>query len=236
MLANNETGAIQPIADVAQLAHQAGAIVHTDAVQAAGRIAVDIGALGVDVLTLSAHKIGGPKGAGAIVRARDDLAFLPLLRGGGQERRTRAGTEDVAAIAGFGAAAAAAAGDLEKAPLWEEWRDRIVAIAGPRATVFSAGAPRLPQTVCFAVPGVPAETLLIGLDLAGVAVSSGSACSSGKVAPSHVLSAMGVPASLAKCALRVSLGWESAEKDLDLLARAWATMLSRIAPESTAAA
>jgi cysteine desulfurase len=120
--------------------------------------------------------------------------------------------------------------------MWAGWRDRIAEIAGPDAVVFSAGVPRLPQTVCLAVPRVPAETLLIGLDLAGVAVSSGSACSSGKVAPSHVLAAMGVPAALAKCALRVSLGWESAEKDLDLFARAWATVLSRIAPETTAAA
>ena len=192
--------------------------------------------MGVDVLTLSSHKLGGPKGAGAIVRARDDPTFRPLLTGGGQERRARAGTEDVAAIAGFGAAAKAAVADLDQAPIWAAWRDRIAAMAGPRATVFSSTVPRLPQTLCFAVPGLPAETLLIGLDLAGVAVSSGSACSSGKVAASHVLSAMGVPPSLAKGALRVSLGWESAEKDLDSFARAWATVLSRIAPETTAAA
>jgi cysteine desulfurase len=236
MLANNETGAIQPVAEVARIAQEAAALVHTDATQAVGRIPVDIAALGVDVVTLSAHKLGGPKGAGAVVRASEDLAFRPLLTGGGQEWRSRAGTENVAAIAGFGAAATAALADFGKAAMWAGWRDRIAEIAGPDAVVFSAGVPRLPQTVCLAVPRVPAETLLIGLDLAGVAVSSGSACSSGKVAPSHVLAAMGVPAALAKCALRVSLGWESAEKDLHLFARAWATVLSRIAPETTAAA
>jgi cysteine desulfurase len=236
MLANNETGAIQPVAQVARIAHAAAAIVHTDAVQACGRIPVDLTGLGVDVLTLSAHKIGGPKGAGAIVRAREALTFAPLLTGGGQERRARAGTEDVAAIAGFAAAAEAAQADLGRAATWAAWRDRIAAVAGSAAVVFSAGVPRLPQTVCFAVPGLSAETLLIALDLAGVAVSSGSACSSGKVAPSHVLNAMAVPAALARCALRVSLGWESAEKDLDLFARAWATVLSRIVPRGTAAA
>jgi cysteine desulfurase len=236
MLANNETGAIQPVVEATRVAHEAGAVVHSDAVQAVGRIPVDVRALGVDVITLSAHKIGGPKGAGAVVRARDELMFRPLLTGGGQERRARAGTEDVAAIAGFGAAAKAAAADLKKVPTWTDWRERIAAVVGPRAKVFSAAVPRLPQTICFAVPGVPAETLLIGLDLAGIAVSSGSACSSGKVAPSHVLSAMGVSPALAKCALRVSLGWESAEKDLDSFARAWATVLSRIVPEATVAA
>ena len=152
MLANNETGAIQPVAEVARIAHEAGAIVHTDAIQAAGRIPVDIAALGVDVLTLSAHKIGGPQGAGAIVRASEDLTFAPLLTGGGQEKRLRAGTENVAAIAGFGAAATAALADLDKAAVWAGWRDRLAGIvgAGRQATVFSAGAPRLPQTLCFA--------------------------------------------------------------------------------------
>jgi cysteine desulfurase len=238
MLANNETGAIQPVAEVARRAHAAGAIVHTDAVQGVGRLPVDIGELGVDVLTLSGHKIGGPKGAGAIVRASEDLAFAPLLAGGGQERRMRAGTEDVAAIAGFGAAAAVARGELARAGQLAAWRDRIEGIvrASKAATVFSAGTERLANTTCFAVPGVSAETLLIALDLAGIAVSSGSACSSGKVAASHVLAGMGVTPALAKCALRVSLGWESAEKDLDSFARAWATVLSRIVPEAIAAA
>ena len=231
MLANNETGAIQPVTEVAAIAHAMGAIVHTDAVQAAGRIPVDIGALGVDVLTLSAHKIGGPQGAGAIVRAHEDLRFAPLITGGGQERGLRAGTENVAAVAGFGAAARAALGDLGKAAEWAAWRDAIATIvtAAGTATIFSAKVARLPQTLCFAVEEMPAETLLIALDLAGVAVSSGAACSSGKVAPSHVLAAMGVPESLARCAIRVSLGWQSAREDLDLFASAWRSVLRHAA-------
>jgi cysteine desulfurase len=234
MLANNETGAIQPVADVAEIAHAAGAIVHCDAVQAAGRVPLDIGVLGVDVLTLSAHKIGGPQGAGAIIRASEEITFAPLLTGGGQEKRLRAGTENVAAIAGFGAAARAAIADLGKSGGWSGWRDRLAAIVGPRATVFSAAVPRLPQTLCFAIPGIPAETLVIALDLQGVAVSSGSACSSGKVAPSHVLAAMGVEPSLAKCAIRLSLGWDSAESDLDSFASAWKAVLKHVAPEAAA--
>jgi cysteine desulfurase len=238
MFANNETGAIQPIADIAGVAHEHDAIVHTDAVQAAGRLAVDITALGVDVLTLSAHKIGGPQGAGAIVRASGDWAFAPLATGGGQERRLRAGTENVAAIAGFGAAAKAAAGDLQRATTWAGWRDRIAGLVneGGKATVFSSEVPRLPQTLCFAVPGLTAETLLIALDLAGVAVSSGSACSSGKVSASHVLAAMGVPPALAKCAIRISLGWDSRESDLDLFATAWRSVLNHVAPGEIQAA
>jgi len=236
MLANNETGAIQPVREVAALAHKHGAIVHTDAVQAAGRISIDVRDLGVDVLTLSAHKIGGPQGAGAIIRASDAWSFAPLMTGGGQERRLRAGTENVPAIAGFGAAAKAAAGDLSRADQWASWRDRLAEAVGPRATVFSASVPRLPQTVCFAIPGLSAETLLIALDLAGIAVSSGSACSSGKVSPSHVLAAMKVPSDLAKCAIRISLGWASSEADLESFASAWRHVLSHVAPGEIQAA
>jgi cysteine desulfurase len=236
MVANNETGAIQPVAKVAGIAHERGAVVHADTVQAAGRIPLDIGKLGVDVLTLSAHKIGGPQGAGAIVRASDDWSFAPLITGGGQERRLRAGTENVAAIAGFGAAAGAASDDLAKAGTWDAWRDRAEAVLGPKAVVFSKAVPRLPQTLCFAVPGMTAETLLIALDLVGIAVSSGSACSSGKVSPSHVLAAMKVPPALAKCAIRISLGWASAEADLDSFATAWRHVLSHVAPGEIQAA
>lgn len=239
MLANNETGVIQPIADIATLAHQAGAIVHTDAVQAAGRMPVDIAALGVDVLTLSAHKIGGPQGAGAIVRASEALTFTPLLIGGGQEMRARAGTENVAAIAGFGAAAEASSAELGQVADWAGWRDRIaatIAASGLEVTVFGEGAPRLPQTLCVGIDGVSAETLVIALDLEGVAVSSGSACSSGKVAASHVLAAMGVPKSLAKSAIRISLGWESAESTLDSFAKRWRRVVRHVAPGHTRAA
>lgn len=238
MLANNETGAIQPVRAVADIAHAQGALVHSDAMQAAGRIPADIAALGVDVLTLSAHKVGGPQGAGAIVVASDMWNFAPLLTGGGQEKRHRAGTENVAAIAGFGAAAKAAASEVAGAGRWAGWRDRLAEVvgAGGKATVFSAGAERLPQTLCFAVPGLTAETLLIALDLAGVAVSSGSACSSGKVSSSHVLTAMGVEPALAKCAIRLSLGWDSKESDLDSFASAWRHVVSHVAPGETQAA
>ncbi len=238
MLANNETGAVQPVEEIARIAHEHGAIVHTDAVQAAGRIAVDMASLGVDVLTLSAHKIGGPMGAGAVVRSSEDWAFAPLATGGGQERRLRAGTENVAAIAGFGAAARAAVADLQQAATWAGWRDRLAGIVNSsgKATVFSREVPRLPQTLCFAVPGLTAETLLIALDLAGVAVSSGSACSSGKVSASHVLAAMGVTPDLAKCAIRISLGWQSSPADLDLFATAWKSVLNHVAPGEIQAA
>src|SRR6185369_4279328 len=174
--------------------------------------------------TLSAHKIGGPQGAGAIVRASDDLSFAPLLTGGGQEKRLRAGTENVAAIAGFGAAAKVALGDLDKAQSWSGWRDQLAAIVmsgGLAGTIFGSGVPRLPETLCIALDGIPAETLLIALDLAGVAVSSGSACSSGKVAPSHVLAAMGVPGQLALGAIRVSLGPITTGDEIEMFLKAW---------------
>jgi cysteine desulfurase len=239
MAANNETAVIQPVAEVARIAHDAGAIFHTDAVQAAGKIPVDIAALGVDVLTLSAHKIGGPQGAGAIVRGSDDLSFQALTTGGGQEKRTRAGTENVAAIAGFGVAASLAASGLAAMPDLAGLRDRIaaeMAEGGRKVTVFSGRSPRLPQTLCAAVEGIAAETLLIALDLEGVAVSSGSACSSGKVAPSHVLSAMAVPQNIAKGAIRISLGWDSKETDLDLFSTAWRRVLKHLPSDAVRAA
>jgi cysteine desulfurase len=167
------------------------------------------------------------------------VGFAPLLTGGGQERRSRAGTENVAAIVGFGAAARLALADLSKMQGWAALRDRIATIAvdsGRPVTIFGKDVDRLPQTLCLAVAGLSAETLVIALDLAGVAVSSGSACSSGKVAPSHVLAAMGVPPELAKCAIRVSLGWESQESDLDFFARAWRSVLQHIAPGEIQAA
>lgn len=239
MLANNETGVIQPVAEIAEISHAAGAIVHSDAIQAAGRIPVDIGGLGVDVLTVSAHKIGGPLGAGAIIRSNETLTFAPLLTGGAQERRSRAGTENVAAITGFGVAAKLALADLPNAHSWSVLRDEIAAIVakGDRpVTIFGAGAERLPQTLCLAVAGTSAETLVIALDLAGVAVSSGSACSSGKVGPSHVLAAMGVPPELAQAAIRLSFGWESGKSDIDIFANAWRDVLKRLSPGNIRAA
>ena len=212
--ANNETGVIQPVAEAAALVHAAGGLLVCDAVQLAGRMPCTINALGADVLIVSAHKFGGPKGAGALVFASDSLQLAsPLLRGGGQERGLRAGTENIAAIAGFGAAAAeAAAGLSSEAERLAGLRAVIEAgidRAAPGACFLCHNALRLPNTVAFSVPGVSAETLLIALDLAGVAVSSGSACSSGKVATSHVLTAMGVAPELARGAVRVSLGWST---------------------------
>jgi cysteine desulfurase len=226
MLANNETGAVQPIPEVAAIAHEAGAILHVDAVQGVGRIACDINALGADLLTVSAHKLGGPKGAGALIRRNEGLHLgAPLIKGGGQERGLRAGTENVAALAGFGAAAEAAGRALEADQArMTALRDRLEAglrTATPRAIIFGAEAERLPNTTLFAVPGLKAETAVIALDLAGVAVSSGAACSSGKVQASHVLAAMGVSPEMARAGVRVSLGWTTTESDVERFLDAW---------------
>lgn len=222
-LANNETGVIQPIEQVVELAREAGALVHCDAIQAAGKLPVAVGRLGVDLLSLSAHKLGGPQGVGALW-VREGLEISPLLLGGGQERRRRAGTENLIGIAGFGAAAEAALAELDHARALAAWRDameqRLLA-AEPNARVFGAEAPRLPNTSCLASPRLTAELQLMALDLAGFAVSSGSACSSGKVGPSHVLAAMGVPAPLLSNAIRISLGWASRARDLEAFAEAW---------------
>jgi cysteine desulfurase len=217
--ANNETGVLQPVARAARLVQGHGGLIHTDAVQAAGKITLDMAALGADVLTLSAHKLGGPKGVGALVLASDQVNLGErLVRGGGQERGYRAGTENVAGIAGFGVAAEIAARDLAReaarlARLRQACEAELRRIA-PKTVIFGAPAGRLPNTLAFAIPGVRAETALIAFDLDGVAVSSGSACSSGKVRRSHVLDAMGVPAPLAEGAIRLSLGWNSSEEDV----------------------
>ncbi len=238
--ANNETGAIQPVAEAAALVHAAGGYVFCDAVQLAGRADCSLGALGADALSLSAHKIGGPKGAGALVTARPGISLgEPLVRGGGQERGARAGTENVAAIAGFGAAARACAADrVEESARLSALRDRLVAAVretAPDAVVFAEHAPRLPNTVCFAVPGLEAARLMIALDLAGVAVSSGSACSSGKVALSHVLSAMGIEPALARGAIRLSLGWASGAGDVIQFGEAFAEAVGRMRGQRGAA-
>jgi cysteine desulfurase len=226
MLANNETGVLQPVRAAAEIVHAAGGILHVDAVQAAGRMAVDITALGADLITLSAHKVGGPQGVGALLRRDHSLHFPdPLLKGGGQEHGLRAGTENVAAIAGFGAAAAelraqAAAEIVHLSGLRDRLEAGLRAIA-PETVIFGAGATRVPNTTLFALAGIKAETALIGLDLAGIAVSSGSACSSGKVAPSHVLAAMGVAPELARGAIRISTGYGSTAADIDRFLQAW---------------
>lgn len=225
-LANNETGVVQPVAEAAALAREFGALVHCDAVQAAGKIPVDFALLGVDLMSLSAHKLGGPQGVGALVVA-DDVELAPLLRGGGQERGRRAGTENVAAIAGFGAAAEAARAGAETLAAWRDRFEAELLACAPQAEILGRAAPRLPNTTCVALPGLSAETQLMALDLREVAVSSGSACSSGKVAPSHVLAAMGAPASTSASALRVSSGWGSRPEDYERFLAAWAPLAAR---------
>ena len=224
MAANNETGVIQPIAEASEIVHSAGSLLHVDAIQALGKIPFDINELAPDLVSLSAHKVGGPKGVGALVTAEGVQGVEPLLRGGGQERGHRAGTENVAGIAGFGAAVAAAMAALKAdAPRLDALRSRLERglnqTAG--AIVFSARAPRLSNTTLFTVPGLRAETAVIGFDLAGIAVSSGSACSSGKVQPSHVLEAMGFGPKIAQGAVRLSLGWSTLEADIDRCLEAW---------------
>jgi cysteine desulfurase len=230
MAANNETGALQPVAEAARIVHEAGGILHSDAVQAAGRIPLDMTALGADMLTLSAHKIGGPKGVGALVLA-EGTSVEPLIKGGGQEGRRRAGTENVAGIVGFGVAAELAAADLARMDDIAKLRDALeagVRVVAKNAAVFSAAVPRLPNTSCFAVPGAKAETVVIGLDLAGIAVSAGSACSSGKVEASHVLAAMGVAPELAQGAIRVSLGFGSSNTDIEAFQGAFGDLIKRL--------
>lgn len=224
MLANNETGAMQPVEEVAEIVHAAGGLLHVDSIQAFGKIPFDINTMGADLVTLSAHKVGGPKGVGAVVLADGLVGLEPQLRGGGQEFGRRAGTENVAGIAGFGAAAKGAVTTLEcEAIRLEGLQKRLE--SGLRQTpgviVFSDDVPRLPNTTLFTVPGLKAETAVIGFDLAGIAVSSGSACSSGKVQPSHVLEAMGFGPGLAQGAVRLSLGWSTSEEDIDRCLEAW---------------
>jgi cysteine desulfurase len=229
MFANNETGVIQPVAQVVALAHEYGALVHCDAIQAAGKLPLDLDELGVDLLTLSAHKIGGPQGIGALIM-RDGLDPEPLLRGGGQERRRRAGTENVPGIAGFGAAANAAVTTLfdyaDIGNLRDELERRVLANV-PDAVVHSDRADRLANTSCIGLPGVTGEMQVMTLDLAGIAVSAGSACSSGKVTPSHVLQAMGQDADSAKSAIRVSLGADTKTLEVDRFVEVWTEMAGR---------
>ena len=230
MLANNETGVIQPIRKIADIVHAANGILHVDAVQGPGRIDCNIDGLVADLMSLSAHKLGGPQGAGALIRRGDIHIGEPLIKGGGQERGQRAGTENVAAIAGFGAAAAVAASQAD-ADRMAALRDRIeVAIKAslPDAVIFGENALRLPNTTLFAVPGMKAETAIISFDLNGIAVSSGSACSSGKVQASHVLAAMGVEPALAQGAVRLSLGHSTSERDVETLLAALTKVVSSI--------
>jgi cysteine desulfurase len=237
MAANNETGVIQPVAEAASMVHRAGGLLHVDAVQALGRIPFDINTLGADLVSLSAHKIGGPKGVGALLRASDGFHFPdPLMRGGGQERGLRAGTENVAGIVAFAAAAAAVRETWQaEVATMTRLRDRLEAglrDATPDVAIFGSAAPRLPNTTLFSLPGTRAETAVMAFDLAGIAVSSGSACSSGKVQPSHVLAAMAVEPGLARGAVRVSIGWDTSEADVDGFLSAWRKLASALSRDS----
>jgi cysteine desulfurase len=229
MLANNETGAIQPVSAVADMVHAAGGVLHCDAVQAAGKIGISAASLAADTVALSAHKIGGPQGVGALL-VSGPIDLLPVLRGGGQERGLRAGTENVAGIAAFGAAATAAlaglSGQAGVMALRDHLQAAMVAVA-PEAVVHAANVSRLPNTLCIALPGALAETQVMAMDLAGIAVSAGSACSSGKVRPSHVLTAMGWPEPAAREAIRLSLGWSTDEAAVAAAADAYAALAAR---------
>lgn len=222
MLANNETGVIQPVMEAATLVREAGGLTHCDAVQGLGKIMVNVGLLGVDYLALSAHKVGGPQGVGALW-VRSGAPLKPVLFGGGQERSLRSGTENLSGIAGFGAATDAAIRDMPMLQALSAGRDameaKLVSEAG--VTVFGQDTERLAQTSNFAIPGFRAETQVMAMDLAGIAVSSGSACSSGKVKRSLVLAAMGAADDLADSAIRLSFGWNTQSSDFDAVADAW---------------
>ncbi|PKQ09076.1 MAG: cysteine desulfurase [Alphaproteobacteria bacterium HGW-Alphaproteobacteria-12] len=230
MLANNETGILQPVAEAAALAHEAGALLLCDAVQAAGKIALDFDELGVDMMMLGGHKIGAPMGVGALI-LRDGLPFAALAVGGGQEMRRRAGSENVSGIAGFGAAARAAIEELDAFAALGHLRDgleaRIFDIA-PDAVFFGKAVERLPNTSYLAAPGLDAATLLMALDLDGVAVSAGAACSSGKIGRARVLDSMGVADKLSRGAVRVSLGWSSDAADITRFVESWSRVYRRV--------
>ena len=234
MSANNETGAIQPVEELGKIVRDAGGVLHCDAAQSVGRIPLDVRAVGADLVSVSAHKFGGPKGVGALIVARDELHDpASVMHGGGQERGRRAGTENIAAIAGFGAAAEAVMQELETGTgigAVDTLRDRLereIKTVSPEAWVAADAAPRLPNTTCVAVPGLHGETLVIAIDLEGIAVSAGSACSSGKVERSHVLDAMGLDNETASGTIRISLGWNSSEAEIDRLLSAWQAIYQR---------
>jgi len=231
MLANNETGVIHPVVEAAEIVRRHGGYVFCDAVQGVGRIPVDIGELGVDFLAVTAHKLGGPQGAGALILCDPDLRPEPLLLGGGQERRRRAGTENVIGIVGFGVAARHAVSHLSDMGRIEGLRadlERRILEISPEAKIARTRAERLPNTTMFAVPGLSAETLVIAFDLEGIAVSAGSACSSGKVAASHVLEAMGEPKEIAAAGVRVSLPAAAQEEHIEAFTVAWRSIYGRM--------
>ena len=233
MLVNNETGVIQPVAEAAEIVHKAGGLIHCDAIQGLGKTSVSIIDMDVDYLSLSAHKIGGPHGVGAFY-VKPGAPFRAMQTGGGQEFGRRAGTENVAGIAGFGATVEASLSGLSQYESLRTARDAMEAQlkrAVPELSVHGEAAARVAGVSCFGVEGLPSETQVMGLDLAGFAVSAGSACSSGKVKPSRVLTAMGLNDTAARSAIRASFGWASKAEEFDALARAWLKMAARARPQ-----
>lgn len=229
MMANNETGVIQPVKEIATIAHEVGALMHTDAIQAAGRIPVDFNDLGVDMMTLSGHKINGLSGVGALI-FKPSVKMNPLILGGGQEFGWRSGTENVPGIVALGAAASEAKENLDKDNNIKHLRDELEAgilTLCPDARVFGGGEERINNTSCIAMPGVRSETQVMAFDLEGICVSSGAACSSGKVRTSHVLTAMGVAKDIADCAIRVSLGWTTTAEDIAHFMMVWEGLYER---------
>ncbi len=238
-LANGETGIVQPLSQVVATAAGRGALVHTDAIQAVGRMDLAIDDMGVDALSIAAHKIGGPKGVGALVLRDYDVVPAAFMIGGGQEQRRRAGTENVVGIAGFGAAAgavSAARGDSDRLSVLRMRLEEGLRDITPDAVIVGEGKTRLANTTCFAAPGLQAESLVIAFDLAGIAISAGSACSSGRIGTSHVLQAMQMPANLARAAVRVSLGWTTTRADIDHCLAAWRTIYRAMRKKSGLAA
>jgi cysteine desulfurase len=230
MLVNNETGAIQPLSEVSALAKKYGALVHCDAVQAAGRIPLNMTEMGIDFLTLSSHKIGGPQGVGALALGICGITPV-LLHGGGQEKKARAGTENVAGIAGFGAAAQCALADMKDDGYLRSLRDRLekdLRRISPEIVLHATATPRIPGTSLFSLPGIDSQTLLMALDLEGIAVSNGAACSSGRIEASHVLKAMGMDDDLATSALRISMGWATKEPEIDRFLASWSKIYQRL--------
>jgi len=230
MLVNNETGIIQPIKAISDLVHKHGALLHVDGVQAAGRVAIDAPAMGIDFLTLSAHKLGGPQGVGALCLGLCGITPT-LLHGGGQEKSARAGTENVAGIAGFGKAADLAMTEIE------HYQSRLTALRehlestlkqSKHVKIYGQSAPRVANTTLLSLPGLSSETLLMNFDLEGIAISNGSACSSGKVEPSHVLKAMNEPKITASGALRISMGWDTKPEDIETFLTAWNKIYTRM--------
>jgi cysteine desulfurase len=228
ILANNETGVIQPIKDIAEIVHKHGALLHTDAVQALGKIPLDFSYLGVDMMTISAHKMGGAVGAAALV-VRNNLPISPFIKGGGQELNRRAGTENIPAIAGFAEAVKSISlSHMQQLRKWLDLAENEMKNVSRETFLVGAESPRLPNTLCVTMPSVPSETQLMAFDLDKIEVSAGSACSSGRIESSHVLKAMGIAPDVASCAIRVSGGWNTTEEDIKSFVKSWKNLYERL--------